>query len=519
MRVKHSFFGILLLVAAGCVSAQAPTPVLSRTGGCAISTGDSGAQLVNATNACINNARNLKYAGPVAIDGTRTNSGDTIGHVNSHNVINVTTYGAKCDGITDDTATIQAASNAAFAAHVGLLIPGHCVVSQLNWTNYNSNSGKFINVIGYNGDGTQSQQSALICREAAYDTGVCVDMTGAEYATIQHIAISSQGAQSSRTCASTSACPPRVSLLLATKTFRPAQNSNVIDLEGVFIDNVGGGDYSVYDYGAEILHATHYYFHGGNVAALLLTNNNTARISSPFQGALPTPPISMTTVRLVEGIIDDSSSSGWAVLLDPGSNQMSDITIDGAYVNTTGSHGLIGDISGGGLIKNLAINNVRYEPTGNTRVVFAQFANQVEGIQMENDIFAPGTFTPTGAIVQFNRSSVVSVAGGDIDIRPADGQGNYFSTVVSCVSSEGLTIHDIDTSGGGPIHNNCPGAVEFYQGPVVTKLPSAPGAALGAGHCEMFTVAGTNAGTCKIQAICGTSTTPVTITDNIGAGC
>jgi len=40
-----------------------------------------------------------------------------------------------------------------------------------------------------------------------------------------------------------------------------------------------GGDYSVYDYGGEILHATHYYFHGSKVAALLLTNNNTAGIS------------------------------------------------------------------------------------------------------------------------------------------------------------------------------------------------------------------------------------------------
>jgi hypothetical protein len=44
-----------------------------------------------------------------------------------------------------------------------------------------------------------------------------------------------------------------------------------------------GGDYSVYDYGGEILHATHYYFHGSKVAAVLLTNNNTAGISSPFK--------------------------------------------------------------------------------------------------------------------------------------------------------------------------------------------------------------------------------------------
>jgi len=171
-------------------------------------------------------ARDRNYAGALTITGTQTNGDDSIRHVTLNNVIDITTYGAKCDGVTDDTATIQAASNAAFAAHGALLIPTHSVISQLNWTDYNSTSGTFVNVIGDNGDGTQSQQSALICREAAY--GVCVDMTGAKYAASQHVAISSQGAGSSKTCAATSTCPPRVSLLLATKTYLPTQNSNVL---------------------------------------------------------------------------------------------------------------------------------------------------------------------------------------------------------------------------------------------------------------------------------------------------
>jgi hypothetical protein len=429
-------------------------------------------------------------------------------------------YNAKCDGVTDDTVAIQEASIAAFATHVALLIPSHCVVSQLNWTNYNAHSGKYIDVIGYNGDNTTNTQSALICRETVYDTGVCVDMTGAEYATIQHVAISSSGAGFAGTCAASKTCPPKVSLLLATKKFVPTQNSNVIDLEGVYVDNVGGGDYSVYDYGGEVFHATHYYFHGGNVAALLLSNNNSAGIASPFLGALPAPPISMTSVRLLHGVLDTHSASSWVVLLDPGRYQMSDITIDGGYANTAGvGSGFIGDMSGGGSIHNLTVNNIRYESGGNTAAVFAKFANQVEGVQMTNDIFAPGNFTPMGAIVQFNDAAAVSVAGGNISIRPADGQGSFFNTIVSCISSVGLTISDIDATGGAPTHNNCPGAVEFYQGAIMTKLAAAPGAALGAGHCEMFTVAGTKAGTCKIQAVCGTSTTPVLIMDNIGSGC
>jgi hypothetical protein len=51
------------------------------------------------------------------------------------------------------------------------------------------------------------------------------------------------------------------------------------------------------------------------------------------------------------------------------------------------------------------------------------------------------------------------------------------------------------------------------------KLSSAPGIAAGAGNVEIFTVAGTNDGTCKIEAIAGTGTTPVVLADNIGTGC
>lgn len=53
----------------------------------------------------------------------------------------------------------------------------------------------------------------------------------------------------------------------------------------------------------------------------------------------------------------------------------------------------------------------------------------------------------------------------------------------------------------------------------VAKLGGAPGSAPGASRVQIFAVAGTNAGSCKLQALAGTSTTPVTILDNIGSGC
>jgi hypothetical protein len=54
---------------------------------------------------------------------------------------------------------------------------------------------------------------------------------------------------------------------------------------------------------------------------------------------------------------------------------------------------------------------------------------------------------------------------------------------------------------------------------VIPKLTVAPVVAPGAGVVWLFAVAGTASGTCKIEAMAGTSTTPALVTDNIGGGC
>jgi hypothetical protein len=51
--------------------------------------------------------------------------------------------------------------------------------------------------------------------------------------------------------------------------------------------------------------------------------------------------------------------------------------------------------------------------------------------------------------------------------------------------------------------------------PKIAATGTAPGAAL----MKLEVVAGTNAGTCKIIAYAGTSATPTTLLDNVGAGC
>jgi hypothetical protein len=56
-------------------------------------------------------------------------------------------------------------------------------------------------------------------------------------------------------------------------------------------------------------------------------------------------------------------------------------------------------------------------------------------------------------------------------------------------------------------------------GELVLAKISATGTAPTAGFLKFEAVAGTNAGSCKIIAYAGTSTTPVTIIDNVGSGC
>lgn len=73
------------------------------------------------------------------------------------------------------------------------------------------------------------------------------------------------------------------------------------------------------------------------------------------------------------------------------------------------------------------------------------------------------------------------------------------------VPSAGLTL------------GNAPATVS--AGEVAMPKITSPGTAPGAGFGKMEWVAGTNAGTCKLIAYAGTSTTPVTIVDNVGSGC
>ncbi len=72
--------------------------------------------------------------------------------------------------------------------------------------------------------------------------------------------------------------------------------------------------------------------------------------------------------------------------------------------------------------------------------------------------------------------------------------------------------------GGGPVGFGLTTGTG-NTGEIMLPKISASGSAPGAAVLKLAAVAGTNAGTCKIIAYAGTSTTPTTLVDNVGSGC
>lgn len=91
----------------------------------------------------------------------------------------------------------------------------------------------------------------------------------------------------------------------------------------------------------------------------------------------------------------------------------------------------------------------------------------------------------------------------------------------TATTNYGLYVHDQTGSGSATnynIYSAGNGANWLNSGVQFGKITD-PGTAPGAAKLALRVVAGTNAGTCKIIAYAGTSTTPVTIADNVGSGC
>lgn len=117
-----------------------------------------------------------------------------------------------------------------------------------------------------------------------------------------------------------------------------------------------------------------------------------------------------------------------------------------------------------------------------------------------------GTTRNGGALFLTSGTGVSGTGlGGDIFVSLGAGNGGSRTGQISI--------------SGGPLVVGASTNTTALSGEIALVKRSASGTAPGASRLKFSAVAGTNAGTCKIIAYAGTSTTPVTIIDNIGAAC
>lgn len=181
------------------------------------------------------------------------------------------------------------------------------------------------------------------------------------------------------------------------------------------------------------------------------------------------------------------------------------VSVDGAYWEF--GSGTSQQSTGSGIIINNAqdvnITNGVFQPNNNS----IQLTNMV--------LISGGTTNPTHVHIQGRYLG--SGSGGGSFVNAINNTAETNTQTISGTTTSSLDYNY--TSTGSASHFTFDGAAPLsLAGWLTSKLGGNPGAP-GAASCIMSVVAGTNAGSCKLQATCGTSGTPVTIIDNVGSGC
>lgn len=131
------------------------------------------------------------------------------------------------------------------------------------------------------------------------------------------------------------------------------------------------------------------------------------------------------------------------------------------------------------------------------------------GCNVNASAFKNFTFT---RVLSNNASITVSCIDNNGNLGLSQGQ----SAQIQCLDKSSGVASSTQLSAGNNTVVTCNPSAS--SGLSVNKVITAP-VAIGSGICQLFAIAGTGAGTCKLQLQCGTSSTPVTIIDNVGAGC
>jgi hypothetical protein len=128
---------------------------------------------------------------------------------------------------------------------------------------------------------------------------------------------------------------------------------------------------------------------------------------------------------------------------------------------------------------------------------------------LRQGLYSDGTIQATDSAVDLR---MVPLGGSNVGLL---GTYSNHDLVFDTNGAEVMRLH----GGGVQLGSNGAASANVLPGEVAYKKVAASGAAPGTGWLKIETVSGTNAGTCKLIAYAGISTTPVTIVDNVGSGC
>lgn len=161
-----------------------------------------------------------------------------------------------------------------------------------------------------------------------------------------------------------------------------------------------------------------------------------------------------------------------------------------------------------------ARTTIVFSSSANAKVNFAA-APQVMITYLAEDVVTGPTSSAVNHVATFLDATGKNLQDGKVLITPpatlatltiADGKTLTVSNSLALSGTDGAAIA---FGGGGTV---------LYGSPFVLPKTVPSGVAPGAGFAAIQAVAGTNPGTCKIIIYAGTSTTPITIVDNVGLG-
>lgn len=373
----------------------------------------------------------------------------TPGQFADSGIVDVRSFGAQCDGTTDDTAAIQSAITSVTTIgrpNYALLIPATgqpCVVSQLNVTNFANQ----IHLMGVNGQ--VNFQSIISCSESSANSGICLDLTGSQYVTIENIRFQWRGKW------------PLAVIRMGKSTGggRSSGNSGIITTR--LLDIEAHGSYGVYNNGAEVWASYGDQFEGGAVAAVVLSAGNSGKVGSPF-AKLPAMPVSMSNVQFYGDLF---ASSGPDILFDYGrGGTVEDVQIYGGYGQNVQSP-FITD-TGAGALRGLNIDGFRLETESKNPSSFLTLTQPASRVVI-NANYASATKVSVPAV------SVGAITGSFINLAPGDNSRFYPPMMVSCTSAQSTMVVDYPNGDGAKIPNSCPGLVALslfgFNPPITTS--------------------------------------------------